>query len=176
MSLRMRVLGLPVRVVIPSAGADERAAAVAEAVLDSLAVERWAVQRRHGHDQRSGRHRHCSRRSTAAGRCRLVLAGGAATLPLRAEGDPGSSTSMLATGESVITLRVDDAGVPGEPAVRGRGDPGRHARLRRPATRDVAPRAAGARRHGNAASARALARAELDPEGRRSTRPTSSGR
>jgi hypothetical protein len=39
--LRMRIDGLPVRVVIPSAGADEYVSAVAEQVLDAVGVTRW---------------------------------------------------------------------------------------------------------------------------------------
>ena len=40
---RVAVHGLPVRVVIPSPGADERASAIAENVLDAVAVDSWAI-------------------------------------------------------------------------------------------------------------------------------------
>lgn len=160
--LSMRVLGLPVRVVIPSAGADERAAFVAEAVLDSLAVERWAVH--NGTATLTGPDGAALLASVDGGEPEpLVLAGGVASLPLRADGDPGSSTSMLVNGESVITLRVDDPACPVSRTVRvaaipastrtapaGDADGWRHELLEHVAS-------------GNAASARALARAELDP-------------
>lgn len=41
--VRLRVEGLPVRVVIPSPGADEDAAAVAEQALEQVALESWAL-------------------------------------------------------------------------------------------------------------------------------------
>jgi hypothetical protein len=41
--VRVAVHGLPVRVVIPSPGADERASAIAERVLDAIALDSWAV-------------------------------------------------------------------------------------------------------------------------------------
>jgi hypothetical protein len=41
-AVRVRVIGLPVRVVIPSPGADEYASVIAERELNSLSTERWA--------------------------------------------------------------------------------------------------------------------------------------
>ena len=48
-SLPMRVVGLPVRVVIPSPGADERAAAIAEQLLDAIARGSLGCRRRRRH-------------------------------------------------------------------------------------------------------------------------------
>lgn len=42
--VRLRVEGLPVRVVVPSPGADEYAAALAEQALERVAVPAWAVR------------------------------------------------------------------------------------------------------------------------------------
>lgn len=41
-AVRVRVIGLPVRVVIPSPGADEYASTIAERELSAVATERWA--------------------------------------------------------------------------------------------------------------------------------------
>ncbi len=41
-AVRVRVVGLPVRVVIPSPGADEYASLIAERELNSVSTERWA--------------------------------------------------------------------------------------------------------------------------------------
>jgi hypothetical protein len=108
---RVAVEGLPVRVVIPSPGADERASAVAEALLDSIAVDSWALP-----DGRAG----LSGPAAAALRVTrpfhpaqtVVLTGGRAVLALRPEpgGDDqvGGSASMLSTGETTLTIGVDD--------------------------------------------------------------------
>ena len=41
-AIRVRVMGLPVRVVIPSPGADEYSSTIAERELNAVATERWA--------------------------------------------------------------------------------------------------------------------------------------
>lgn len=41
-AIRVRVVGLPLRVVIPSSGADEYASTIAERELNAIAMERWA--------------------------------------------------------------------------------------------------------------------------------------
>ena len=159
--LSLRVTGLPVRVVIPSEGADERAAAVAESVLDSIGVERWAAS-----DDAATLTGPAGVALTGSVDGReptpLVLAEGTAVLSLRADAAAGSSTSMLATGESVITLRVDDpqcpvtrtvrvATIPATTRTSPSGDP---EAWRREQLDAVAA--------GNPSSARALARDTID--------------
>lgn len=114
--LRMRLEGLPVRVVIPSPGADEYAAATAEQVLESVSLQQWAsadgVARLHG----------------PRGAAVAVAVGAAAPVPLRLDpagvpvdlkaadaGEvPGAEAiaSMLTTGETVLTVRMDDERCP----------------------------------------------------------------
>ncbi len=118
----LRVLGLPVRVVVPSPGADEYAAAAAEQVLDAVASRSWAV--RDGSVALTG----------PAGVALVVQADGGP--PVRARLDDGSAelsvaelqgradstgsdgpaeleggdatASMLSTGETRLRVRVDD--------------------------------------------------------------------
>ncbi|CAN5582427.1 hypothetical protein BH24ACT5_BH24ACT5_09910 [soil metagenome] len=115
--LSLRVTGLPVRVVIPSRGADERVATVAEAVLDAIGVERWAVT--DGVAMLSASPGVALTASIDGGTpTSLALTDGTVAVPLRADADDPSSTSMLTTGESVITLRVDDQRCPVTRTVR----------------------------------------------------------
>lgn len=96
--LRMRVLGLPVRVVIPNPAADEYRAAVAERVLDLVGSPSWATDTDHA---------------------RLIGPPGAA---LRVEvdgrthrlriGPDGSAAVPVPGGESTLDVRIDDDATP----------------------------------------------------------------
>lgn len=107
-----RVVGLPLRVVLPSPGADARRSIAAEQVLDSVGVRRWQTDgdtfELHG---------------PVGARIRLSVNGigvppvcfdedGFARVAIpRTEGD-SSQASMLGTGELVVRIRVDDDGCP----------------------------------------------------------------
>ncbi|ONI88594.1 hypothetical protein ALI144C_06030 [Actinosynnema sp. ALI-1.44] len=111
--VRLRVGGLPVRVVVPSPGADELSSEFAEQVLDGVGTPRWGLIEpeveltapdgvtlnvRCGHIDRT-----------------VTVDGGSVTIPLaHMTGDAGvGSASMLTTGEH--TVRVS---VPGSPLFR----------------------------------------------------------
>lgn len=115
---RLRVVGLPVRVVIPSPGADESAARLAETVLARVASRSWAQA-----DATATLHAPPG----VALRVRVgeeqpwqhVVAGadGVAAYQLGSapeEGDEGgdvarsAGASMLSSGESVVEVRLDD--------------------------------------------------------------------
>ncbi len=110
---RVAIDGLPVRVVIPSPGADEQASAVAEGVLEAIALDSWAVTA--GAAGLSGPAGVALQ--VAIPDCpaqTLVMADGRAVLPLTAgtrNADDGSA-SMLSTGETTLTVRVDDQRCP----------------------------------------------------------------
>jgi len=164
---RVRVHGLPVRVVLPSPGADEYATATGEQVLADVGVRSWAlvdgIARLHGPDGAA--------LTVAIGdgaARRLRLSGGVAELDLvhdRASDPTGSDTaSMLDSGETQLTVRVDDersatyrrlqvAVLPAD----HRGEPARDEPevWRRELLEHVAAGAPG--------TARALARCALDP-------------
>ena len=111
---RVAISGLPVRVVIPSPGADERASALWERVLDSVGIDAWAAR---------GATAELSGPVGAALRVgvgdepptRVVLEGGSASVDLRPKSTdaPGfSRSSMLTTGEMVLSVGADDDRVP----------------------------------------------------------------
>ncbi|WP_211770837.1 hypothetical protein [Kutzneria sp. CA-103260] len=107
--VRLRVGGLPVRVVIPSPGADERVAAEAERILSAVGTPTWgtvdgAVELTGPADAR-----------LRVGREVVTLTDGRATARLVDLGDLGEdaegavgSASMLASGEVVLRVSVDD--------------------------------------------------------------------
>lgn len=103
--LRLRVDGLPVRVVIPSPGADERASAAAERILSAVGTPTWGTV--NGSVELTGP----AGASLRVGRELVTLIDGRATVRLDsdAEGAVGSA-SMLASGE--VTLRVSVDGSP----------------------------------------------------------------
>lgn len=112
----VRVDGLPVRVVIPSPGADEQRSRVAEQLLDSIGVGPWAST--DGTTKVTGPRD--SRLLVSVGGApaqTLVLEHGEAVLDL-AQAQPGDdpdsegAASMLSTGESELTIRVDQPDVP----------------------------------------------------------------
>lgn len=162
--VRLRLDGLPVQVVIPSPGADEYTSARAEALLERLTVDRWAVA---GDDvELSGPAGLRLLVTPDRGAVRTVRldAAGAAVLALDAETDEVPA-SMLTTSERRFTLSVDD---PRSPVNRELavgvlprahrtvpvGDP---ERWRSEVLRHAADSSAG--------TARALARFELDGVG-----------
>jgi hypothetical protein len=190
----LRVLGLPVRVVIPSPGADEYAAAIAEQVLDAVASPSWAVrdgqveltgpsgaalvvQAPDGPEVRTRLHggRTSLRIAELQGRARPVSADDPdaartpgttqdADGPQAAEGGEATAASMLSTGETRLTIRVDDARCPVQRELLVAVLP--HERRAvpvgdDPATwrRELLEHVAGA----HPGSARALARHALDP-------------
>lgn len=104
--VRLRVGGLPVRVVIPSPGADERASARAERILSAVGTPTWGTV--NGEVELTG---------PPGARLRVgsevvTLVGGRATVRLGedAEGAVGSA-SMLASGEVVLRVSVDGSPV-----------------------------------------------------------------
>lgn len=173
----VRVVGLPVRVVLASPGADEVTAAAGERVLNAVGTGPWALT-----DHRV--------QLTGPVGARLLVGVGAAEHPVnlvdgRAEIDLGaqasaggtgrsvgqedglseqdSSASMLATGETALRLRVDDPRVPQErqahvvvlPPAHRQAPVGGPAEWRQELLQHV--------RGGAPGSARALARNLVDP-------------
>jgi hypothetical protein len=106
--LRLRVDGLPVRVVVPSPGADERVTAIADQVLDAIATPTWgeasgevALTGPPGAALRVGWHDRTARlRLDDHGTARLSLTSAAAQ-------DAGNA-SMLSTGEVTLRVALDD--------------------------------------------------------------------
>jgi hypothetical protein len=108
--LRLRINGLPARVVIPSPGADENTGAVAERLLSEVAVRRWGltepVVTLHGP-------RGAALTVGCGGRTRHVrLRDGTVEVDLAdlVTDAPTGSASMLSTDE--LVLRVGVAGTP----------------------------------------------------------------
>jgi hypothetical protein len=101
--VRLRVGGLPVRVVIPSPGADERVAAEAERVLTAVGTPTWGTTT--GEVTLTGPEGARLR----VGREVVTVTGGRATVRLGedAAGAVGSA-SMLASGEVLLRVSVDD--------------------------------------------------------------------
>jgi hypothetical protein len=158
----LRVMGLPVRVVIPSPDADEDASATAEQLLDAVSVDRWAVD-----DGVAVLRGPPGLALTASidGRdpISVRLDGGSAELSLRHESS-AHSASMLAAGDSTIIVRVDDPHCPVARALKIAALPVRHRSDPAASDPDVWPREvleAVALAHPS--TARAVARAELAP-------------
>ncbi len=109
----LRVVGQPVRVVLPSPGADETAATLAEQVLERVAVRSWAVL-----DDSvtiiGPQGAALTVEAPGGARVPVRLVGGEATVSLsrltHAHGLSGgeATASMLSTGETSLTVRVDD--------------------------------------------------------------------
>ncbi|MFC7597670.1 hypothetical protein ACFQU3_20320 [Terrabacter sp. GCM10028922] len=109
----VRVDGLPVRVVIPSPGADEHASRAGEQLLESVAVGPWAS--RDGTTRITGPRGARLLVSVSGAPPRpVVLDGGSAVLDLAEthEAHSEGAASMLSTGESELTLRVARDDVP----------------------------------------------------------------
>ncbi|MFC7490952.1 MULTISPECIES: hypothetical protein [unclassified Knoellia] len=107
-TVSVRVEGLPLRVVIPSEGADEHRDSVGEGLLDAVAVRQWetadGVATLHG---------------PPGLRVRVDVGGrpvppvtfdesGSAEVPLVAADADSEQASMLGTGEVTLTVQVDD--------------------------------------------------------------------
>ena len=164
----MRVDGPPVQVVLPSPGADSRRARAAERLLDSVGVGPWASA--DGTVRITGPSG--SRlvvRATGGGPDRpLTLVDGVGVLHLDdVRSLPGTATegaaSMLSTGETELTIRVDQPGTPVFRLARVAALPPRrrpHPATDDPATwrRDVLQHSAS----GRPGTARALAQHALD--------------
>ncbi|WP_174566208.1 hypothetical protein [Nocardia pseudovaccinii] len=164
----LRVSGLPVRVVIPVPGADEYRSAAAESMLDAVGLTPWAsIDGTVTLTGPVGARYLVAADGNAAQE--VLLADGAARFtlpgaPSEASMEAADATaSMLGTGESVLTVRVDDPAAPvvrqlraaRVPAVH-RSDPtGDPAIWRAELLRHVA--------HGVPGVARALARHTIDP-------------
>jgi hypothetical protein len=107
---RLRIGGLPVRVALPSPGADERVSTVAEQVLGAVGVAEWGCES--GEVRLSGPDGAALRVSWPGGERRLRLTGGWATVPLhngaRASGDQVGNASMLSSGEVKLRVVIDD--------------------------------------------------------------------
>ncbi|PRY58246.1 hypothetical protein BCF74_11263 [Knoellia remsis] len=115
-TVSVHVEGLPVRVVIPSAGADESRDAVAEGLLDAVTVRQWEATDGSAtlHGPPGLRVRvHAGRHEVGA---HTFDDAGVATVPLVAGDADSEQASMLGTGEISLTVRVDD------PACRSRRD------------------------------------------------------
>ncbi|MGA8113641.1 MAG: hypothetical protein WCA46_08270 [Actinocatenispora sp.] len=130
--LRLRVGGLPVRVVVPSPGACEYAGAVAERVLDAVGVTRWGATTREV--PLTGPDGATLRVSWPGGTQRVRLTDGRATLRLDCgdptgdgsdgsgapddggdladEADLGAAGSVLSTGSTVLRVSLDDPRAP----------------------------------------------------------------
>lgn len=113
--LRLRVLGLPVRVVVPDPAADEHRSVVAERVLEHVGSRSWALR---GPVAELTGPPGAALRVTVDGRAvHRVRVGpdGRVPVPVTAAGDAGdevASASMLTTGETVLDVRVDDDTTP----------------------------------------------------------------
>ncbi len=164
----LRVSGPPVRVVIPSPGADERVCRVAEQVLESLAVGPWASA--DGLVRVTGPVGTELLASVNDGHPRRVtLDEGAAVLDLTTtdadvDEEAEGAASMLSTGESEVVVRMDDPAARVHRSFRVATLPGRRredqagddpAQWRRELLDHSASRAPG--------TPRALARHALDP-------------
>lgn len=106
--VRLRVDGLPVRVVLPSPGADERVSELAERILSRVGTPRWGVLEPAA--ELSGPDGVALRVDCAGVRQRIRLRDGRATVRLDKAGDTeaAGSASMLATGEHTLRVSLDD--------------------------------------------------------------------
>ena len=105
---RLRVDGLPARIVLPSPGADERIAQLAEQVLDSVGSPSWAC---FGTEvELRGPDGPALRVEVGGVSERVRLSGGRASVALPAPDAVAArgSASMLSTGEMVLRVFLDD--------------------------------------------------------------------
>ncbi|MGH3878860.1 MAG: hypothetical protein ACRDSK_17650 [Actinophytocola sp.] len=110
--VRLRVGGLPVRVVVPSPGADEERAALAEQLLDAVGTPRWGMTE--PRLELTGPDGVPLRVRVGDVERRVRLDDGRATVSLErtpAEEGPGSA-SMLGTGELTARVWLDDDSSP----------------------------------------------------------------
>lgn len=107
--MRLRVDGLPVRVVVPSVGADERAGAVAEQVLEAIGTPVWGGTS--GSFPLTGPPG-AALRVTLGGRTRAVRLDDTGRTDLSLDPAPDGPVSMLSTGEVVVRVALDDDRAP----------------------------------------------------------------
>ncbi|GAA1729731.1 hypothetical protein [Microbacterium paludicola] len=114
---RLRVVGLPVRVVIPSEGADETAARLAETVLSRVASTSWAQEGDAGVLSappgvalrvRVGDGAWQRVTTDADGHARYSLVGAEEEEDEGADVARSAGASMLSTGESIVEVGLDD--------------------------------------------------------------------
>ncbi len=121
--VRVRLLGLPVRIVIPSVGGDEYKAEIAERLLNEVGIERWARDNDyvqfHGPNGLSLR---VKEREAAGDGISVRLSDGVGTLSVQElrsisnseiesasdDIDGDVTATMLDTGEIFLEVRVDD--------------------------------------------------------------------
>ncbi len=141
--VRLRVVGLPVRVVIPSPSADEHAATLAEGVLARIGSTSWA---RTGDTADLVAPRNVRLRVRVGdgawqrvsadqnGRVTYSLAGAEEEEDQGADVERSAGASMLSSGETIVEVGVDDdrcpqtvrlrvAPLPSDSVERGDGDP-----------------------------------------------------
>ncbi|MGN6722163.1 MAG: hypothetical protein ACTHJM_06085, partial [Marmoricola sp.] len=107
-TVSLQVVGLPVRVVLPTPGADPVLSAAAEALLDGVGVRQWESDGRSF--ELCGPSRTALRVSVNGARLGVVRLGedGRARVAVaHAEGD-SSQASMLGTSEMNVSVEVDD--------------------------------------------------------------------
>ncbi|PDQ36457.1 MAG: hypothetical protein B5766_00800 [Candidatus Lumbricidophila eiseniae] len=116
--LRVRILGLPVRIVIPSPGSDEWLSCAAENLLDAVGSISWALGGGNNTTlkligpARLGVRIRCNSGAWARktfdhnGTLDLNLSG------LSGKSDDDSSATMLRTGEIFVDLEIDDTQIP----------------------------------------------------------------
>lgn len=99
--LRLRVRGLPVRVVVPNPAADEYRSIVAERILAEIGSTRWAAA-------------DAAELTGPPGTALRVAidGGGAQRLRLGVDGTARVPLGTLPAGESALTVRVDDPATP----------------------------------------------------------------
>lgn len=163
-TVSVRVDGLPLRVVIPSEGADEHRDSIGEGLLDAVTVRQWeatnGVATLHGPP---GLRLRVDAGAHPVGPVTFDD-NGSAEVPLVAADADSEQASMLGTGEVTLTVRVDDE------VCRSRRDllvghlpwRQRHEAEGEPDTwrRELLEHV-----RGRSGSARALARHSLDPDG-----------
>lgn len=119
--VRLRVVGLPVRVVIPSPGADETAARLAESVLSRIGSTSWALESAEaaltapaGVALRvrvgDGPWQHTV--ADATGTARYSLGAAEEVEDEGADTERSAGASMLSTGESIVEVGIDDPRTP----------------------------------------------------------------
>lgn len=111
--VRLRVGGLPVRVVVPSPGADERASERAEQLLEAVGTPRWGLTA--PEVELTGPPDVPLRVRVGESEQRVRLDGGRAVVALgtRAGDEAPASASMLDTGELTVRVSLDDDAAPG---------------------------------------------------------------
>jgi len=118
---RLRVIGLPVRVVIPSPGADETAARLAETVLTRIGSASWALTEDRARltgpagvalRVRVGDQGWQRVRTDSAGIAEYSLSGAEEEQDEGADVARSAGASMLSSGESVVEVGVDDPRCP----------------------------------------------------------------